>query len=82
MEFTAEQIYEMVNKLVGHIRPVGESNRDSKSLENIKVFIGVFEMMHTEIDDIAYKYHDSQYASEKLIGQECEKQLDSMGIEK
>lgn len=80
MEFTAEQIYELVLKLTGRIRPQGENNQDTEVLKNVKTFIKVFEMMHIEIDDIAYKYKDSPYASEKRIGGICDKHIDSMGI--
>ena len=80
MEFTAEQIYEIIQKLTGRIRPQGESNQDAESLKNVETFIQVFKMMHIEIDDIAYKYKDSPYASEKRIGERCDKHIDSMGI--
>lgn len=80
MEFTAEQIYELIKKLTGGIRPQGESNKDTEALKNVETFIKVFEMMHTEIDDIAYKYKDSTYASEKRIGEACNKHIDGMGI--
>jgi hypothetical protein len=35
MEFTPEQIYEIIQKLIGKIRPVGESNQDAERLKNI-----------------------------------------------
>ena len=34
--------------------------------------------MHIEIDDIAYKYKESPYASEKRIGERCDKHIDSI----
>ena len=79
MEFTAEQIYELIQKLTGRIRPQGESNQDAEALKNVETFIKVFEMMHIEIDDIAYKYKDSPYASEKRIGEICDKHIKCMG---
>jgi len=45
----AEQIYEVITKLVGDIKPVGCSQRDSNSNENLKVFIAVFRRMHKDI---------------------------------
>lgn len=80
MEFTAEQIYSIIEKLIGKIRPVGESNHDREALKNLEVFIEVFNMMHIEIDDIAYDYKDSKYSSEKIIAMRCDKQIKSMGI--
>ena len=80
MEFTPEQIYEIIQKLIGKIRPVGESNQDAERLKNIETFIQVFEKMHIEIDDIAYKYSDRREASVKAIVDRCDKHLYSMGI--
>ena len=80
MEFTPEQVYEIIQKLIGKIRPVGESNQDAERLKNIETFIQVFEKMHIEIDDIAYKYSDRREASVKAIVDRCDKHLDSMGI--
>jgi len=39
----AETIHEVVNNLVGQIRPVGATHIDDKRLENLKVFIEVFD---------------------------------------
>jgi len=80
MEFTAEQIYEIIQKLTGKIRPVGESNQDAQRLKNVETFIQVFEKMHIEIDDIAYQYGDRHEASMKAIADRCNKHLDTMGI--
>ena len=80
MEFTSEQIYEIIQKLIGKIRPVGESNQDAERLKNIEIFIQVFDKMHIEIDDIAYQYGDRREASIKAIADRCNKHLDSMGI--
>jgi len=77
----AEQIYEVVTKLVGNIRPQGCSQRDSESNKNLNTFIAVFAKMHRDIDDIAYDFKDSYEASVKEASNIANKQLDSMGIE-
>jgi hypothetical protein len=77
---TKEVVIEVINKLIGPIRPCGESGVDSERLENIKLYIAVFDEMHTVIDDIAWRYKDSPYASEKQIGMRCKIQIDEMGI--
>ena len=77
---TADTIYEVIKKLTGDIAPVGDSAIDHVRFENVKIFIQVFNKMHMEIDDIAYRYKDSRYASERQIANECNKHLDSMGI--
>ena len=77
----AEQIFEVVSKLVGPIEPQGESRADVERLENMKKFIQVFEKMHQQIDNISYEYRDRNEHSMKLIGQLCSDHLDKMGIE-
>lgn len=77
----AEQIYEVITKLVGPIRPLGCGARDSERHENLKKFIKVFDKMHIEIDDIAYKYSDSYEASVKKAGDIASAHIDSMGAE-
>jgi hypothetical protein len=80
MEFNADQIYEIVQKLTGKIRPVGESNEDEKRLKNVKVFIEVFGKMHAEIDGIGYDYIDRHEASMVKIAEVCNEHIDTMGI--
>ena len=76
----ADSIYEVLIRLTGDIKPTGESHVDIKRLENMKVFIQVFDKMHTVIDDIAWHYKESHYASERRIGMVCSDHLDTMGI--
>ena len=80
MDFNSEQIYAIIEKLTGKIKPVGESNEDRNRLKNLETFIEVFQRMHIEIDDIAYRYSESPYASEKAIGEKASKHIDSMDI--
>lgn len=76
----AEQIFEVITKLVGKTEPCGESGVDSKRFENMQVFIDVFDKMHSVIDDVAYSYRDSKCHSEKKIADLCNNHLDKMGI--
>ena len=76
----ANGIYEVLTKLTGKIEPIGERNADAERLENVRVFIEVFDKMHMAIDGIAYRYKDSPYASEQRIADVCIRQIDSMGI--
>jgi len=77
-----EQIYEVITKLVGPIRPLGCGSRDPERHDNLKKFIELFEKMHVEIDDIAYAYSNSHEASVKKSGDIATAHIDSMGIEK
>ena len=75
-----EQIYLVLTKLIGKVDPAEDAAIDSKRLENMELFIKVFDLMHTKIDDIAYKHKDSRYASAKRIGEICDEHLIKIGI--
>jgi len=77
---TEEEVYKVITKLIGEIKPVGESNEDSKRLDNVKTFIGVFDRMHTDIDDIAWVFKSDKRASVKKIVDACSNHLDKIGI--
>lgn len=77
---TAEDIFEVVTKLTGKVEPYADSAIDAQRHENMEKFINVFRMMHRVIDDVAYRYGDSPYASAKQIADLANEQLDDMGI--
>lgn len=74
----ANTIYEVITILTGKIKPVADSAKDKERLENMEVFLKVFSEMHEVIQYMAYKYKDSTYHSEKVIGQLCEKHLNNI----
>ena len=78
---TDKDIFEVVTKLCGRVEPQGDAAIDTDIFENMEKFIGVFREMHKVIDEVAYRYKDSPYASEKRIGELADKQLNDMGIE-
>lgn len=49
----AEQIMEVVDKLVGEIKPIGDSNYDDKVKENLKTMIEIVGYYVDEICEIA-----------------------------
>ncbi len=63
-----ENILEVVHKLVGKVSPCGESGVDAERLENMKNLIWIMDQIHSKVDDIAYRFKDSPYASERRIG--------------
>ena len=77
---TKEIVLEVIQKLIGNINPVADSAIDKKRFENLKLFIEVFDEMHTMIDDISYNWKERQYASVKPFVLACDKQLEKMGI--
>lgn len=78
-KLTKDEIYKVLTKLIGEIEPVADSNIDEDRFENVKVFLAVFDEMHTQIDYIAYKHKNSLYASTKKIGEACAKYLGKLG---
>jgi len=75
-----ETVLEVIQKIIGEIHPVADSAIDAKRIENLKLFIDVFDEMHTMIDDIAYKWKDTKYNSAKPFAEEYNKQLKRIGI--
>lgn len=51
---------EIVTKLIGEIRPVGETNTDNQRLENLKVLCGLVEDLAWEIYRVGYDFKDRQ----------------------
>jgi hypothetical protein len=76
----AEQILEVINTLVGSIQPAGATHIDDKRTENLKIYLEIWEKMHIEIDDIAFRYQDSYEHSIKEMVKLCNDQLDKAGI--
>jgi uncharacterized protein YaaR (DUF327 family) len=74
-------IEEIVNKLIGDITPVGDEGVDSIRLENLKHYGELIDRLVSNVDDIAYKYRNSNYSSIKNLVNEANKILDKLGIE-
>lgn len=58
---------EIVNKLIGPIRPVGESNTDAQRLENINEMCDLIEELTQQVMDVANDFKDSHEASVKEV---------------
>ena len=65
---TKEQIIEVIDKLVGGIAPIGESNYDSKAKKNLEVMIEITGHYVDEICEIAQNnsYMSRPVSSAKL----------------
>ena len=74
-------VYQVVKKLIGPIDPVGETHTDNHRFANLEATIQLVEMLHIEIDIVAYKFKDRQEASMKRAAERATKYLDDMGIE-
>lgn len=66
---TADKIKEVLDELIGPIEPIAESTYDYKVYDNVQKLINVTEHLLTKIDETAYTYEKSSYASCAKIGQ-------------
>ncbi len=67
---------DIVQRLIGKIRPIGETNEDEKRFENLKAMCELTEILISEIDEVGYDFKNrveysmkeaSEYASNFLI---------------
>lgn len=73
-------IYKVVKKLIGEIKPIGETNTDNKRLENLKVMTELVDSLLTDIDEIAYNYKNNHQFSMKRASDFASKFQDKIGI--
>ena len=71
--------YEIVMKLIGPVRPVGETHTDNKRAENLANLIDLIDKLLNDIHDIE-RYKRDHRASIKNAGEKCANYLDSIGI--
>jgi hypothetical protein len=57
--------HEVVKKLIGEIRPVGETNTDNERFENLKVMCDLVNNLILDIDDMAFTNKDAYQFSVK-----------------
>lgn len=74
--------YDVVKKLIGDVRPKGDSSVDYKILENLKELCKLHAEIHKAIDEVAYDFRDDKQGSVKMCCDEATKYLDTLGIEK
>ncbi len=73
-------MYDVVNKLVGPIDPVGDSCVDHKRLENLEEMTDLVNRLLTDIDNIAMANKGRHEASMKKAGVHCDEFLTALGI--
>ena len=60
---------EIVQRLVGPIDPVGETNSDNKRFDNLKVMCALVDALVSDIDSVAYANRDRAEYSMKRAGE-------------
>jgi len=71
---------EIVKKLIGEIRPIGETNEDKKRFENLKNLCELVESLVSEIDLVNCDFHDSYESSVKNASNFASNFLDNLII--
>lgn len=74
------EVYDVVKKLIGEIRPVGDASRDPQRLENLKEMCKLHAEIHKAIDDVAYDFKDDKQGTVVTSCNFANKYLDSLGI--
>jgi hypothetical protein len=54
--------YEIVSKLIGHVRPVGETDTDITRFSNLKDMINLTELLLEEINTVASFSYRKEYS--------------------
>lgn len=67
-------IKQIVDKLIGEIKPIGSSEYDSQCLENIEEYIELFETMFFDLLEIA-KYKNSPFSSVSKVGHKANESM-------
>lgn len=69
---------EIVEKLIGPITPVGETNTDKERLENLNAMGGLVVSLIEQLKHVARNYEDAPEHSVKMIGKAARKHLDEI----
>ena len=72
-------IYEVVIKLVGEIRPVGETNEDNRRFENLKAMCELAEKLLVDIAYVACGKKQTEYSISRA-GKYASDFFDDQGI--
>ena len=74
-------IYEVVNKLVGPIEPVGETNTDNERFENLENMTALLDCLMADVADIARFNKDREEYSMNKAGKHAHSFFAKNGIE-
>lgn len=67
--------YEIITKLIGPIQPVGESNEDSKRLENLTATTELIDKLLRDVSDASDSKKNRYEASMKQMGAQADMYL-------
>lgn len=70
--------YEVVRKLIGPVRPVGDSSIDEQRFDNLEELTALVDRLLFDIDDIATANTGSHEHSRNKAGKHCADFLDGV----
>jgi len=73
------EVYDVVKKLVGEIKPVGETNTDNDRFENLKAMTDLVDKLLTDIDDVITEKNRHEF-SRKRAGEFADEFFTKIGI--
>ena len=59
-------IYKVVKKLIGEIDPVGETNEDTKRLENLEETIELIKSLLSDIESVSINRNRQEYSMKEI----------------
>lgn len=59
------ELNEIIEKLIGSIEPIGDTNADNERFENLKVMCELTNSLVRKIDDVSYRHKNSHEFSVK-----------------
>ena len=71
-------ITDIVRKIVGPIRPVGETNEDNERFENLKVMCKLIEGLLNDVERVGYDYRNAHEFSKKRASTHAQKFIAEM----
>lgn len=72
--------YDVVKKLIGKIRPVGDASIDPQRFENLIAMCQLMDKIYTAIDDVAYDFKNDKQGSVKNACDYANAYLNKLGI--
>lgn len=72
-------LYDVVKKLIGEVKPIGETRTDDIRFENLKQLTELVDKLETDIDEIAMLKDRPEY-SIKRAGEFADAFLTKLGI--
>ena len=77
-EFTADQVYLLIKKLVGEIEPYADASIDRDRFKSAELFLDIFHKMYLDACYVAARYRNSPYSSARKIGDYFDKYLENI----